>query len=217
MKGLLIKDLFLLKNQKRFLITLLITCAVMLFTNGDPSFVINYSVLIFSMLALSTVSYDEMEHGFSFLFILPINRAVYVREKYVFCLLIGGAAWLISILVAVMGGLLGQGWELSQALFMAFISLAITQLLFSVTLPLQLKFGAEKGRVVMMAAIGFLFAGIFVVVKKLKHLDYDIGRAAANLEGIGPVKLVGLVILVCLAASAVSYYISLRIMEKKEF
>lgn len=217
MKGLLIKDLLLLKNQKRFLFVLLIACGVMLFTNNDPSFVINYSVLIFSMLALSTVSYDELENGFSFLFTLPISRSGYVAEKYVFCLLVGGAAWLLASLIAVAGVVSGQGWELSQALSMAFVSLAVTQVLFSVTLPLQLKFGAEKGRVVLMAAIGFLVAGAFVLVKRLGNLDYNIGKAAAKLEVMGPVKFVGLVLLICLAAFAVSYYISVRIMEKKEF
>ncbi len=217
MKGLLIKDLMLLKNQKRFLIVLLIACGVMMFTNNDPSFVINYSVLIFSMLALSTVSYDELENGFSFLFTLPISRAGYVAEKYVFCLLVGGAAWLLASLIAVAGVVSGQGWELSQALSMAFVSLAVTQVLFSVTLPLQLKFGAEKGRVVLMAAIGFLVAGAFVLVKRMGNLDYNIGKAAAKLEVMGPVKFVGLALLICLAAFAVSYYISVRIMEKKEF
>ncbi len=139
-----------------------------------------------------------------------------MTEKYVFCLLAGGAAWLLASLIAVVGAVSGQGWELSQSLFMAFISLAVTQLLFFVTLPLQLKFGAEKGRVVLIAAIGFAVAGAFVLVKRLGLLNYDMGKAA-KFEVIGPVKFAGVVILICLAAFAVSYFTSLRIMEKKEF
>ena len=53
-------------------------------------------------------------------------------------------------------------------------------------------------------------------MKRLGNLDYNIGKAA-KLEVMGPVKFIGLVLLICFAAFAVSYYISIRIMEKKEF
>lgn len=49
------------------------------------------------MIAISTIAYDEMDHGYQFLLTLPINKKTYVREKYLLCA--GGvvAAWVIAV------------------------------------------------------------------------------------------------------------------------
>ncbi len=94
MKGLLIKDLLLLKNQQRFFLLFFLMSAGMLLADFNSVFVINYVTMIFSLFTLSSISYDEFDNGYAFLFTLPITRNQYAAEKYVFGLVTGSFAWM---------------------------------------------------------------------------------------------------------------------------
>ena len=58
MKGLLIKDFKLLKNQKQFFVVIGVISIMLLLTNENPSFTITYTTMMFSMFTMSTISYD---------------------------------------------------------------------------------------------------------------------------------------------------------------
>ncbi len=62
MKGLLIKDLLLLKNQQRFFLLFFLMSAGMLLADFNSVFVINYVTMIFSLFTLSSISYDEFDN-----------------------------------------------------------------------------------------------------------------------------------------------------------
>ena len=89
MKGLLIKDLLLLKNQKRTL-PLLICCGVIMAGTSQAMIAIIYLTILCSIVCAGTIGYDEFDHGFTFLFTLPVTRKEYVRES-IFSP--GSAAW----------------------------------------------------------------------------------------------------------------------------
>ena len=50
------------------------------------------------IVVLGTLSYDEFDRGYSFLFTLPVSKRGYVKEKYVLGLLFCGGIWLLSVL-----------------------------------------------------------------------------------------------------------------------
>ena len=83
MKGLLIKDIRLMKGQSTILLALLILVAVFTGVVSDvsPSFVVAYITIFLSIFVASTISYDEYDHGYLFLMTLPITRNKYVNEK----------------------------------------------------------------------------------------------------------------------------------------
>ena len=81
MKGLLIKDLKLLKGQKNFFVVLIVIAIVLSVSMSSPSFVIGYMTFIGAVFTLSTISYDEFDNGNAFLFTLPFSRMDYVIEK----------------------------------------------------------------------------------------------------------------------------------------
>ena len=88
MRGLLEKDIRLLLHSKQtFLCVIAIT--IILGVTQKNTFVLGYSTFLMAALLVSTLSYDEMDHGLAFLFTLPIDRKIYVREKYLLC--IGGS------------------------------------------------------------------------------------------------------------------------------
>ena len=65
----------------------------------------SYCTLLMSFFTASTISYDEFNHGFFYLFSLPVSRKGYVAEKYLFGVLTGGVTWAAT---TVIGGIYEQ-------------------------------------------------------------------------------------------------------------
>lgn len=107
MKGLLVKDLKLVKNQGKILILLAIAMgAVFGIMDANPSFVVSYMTIFFTIFTISTISYDEYDNGFAFLLTLPATRQQYVHEKYLFSLIMMGGAWAGGMAVSILLGLI---------------------------------------------------------------------------------------------------------------
>ena len=65
MKGLLIKDFKLFKNQYQFFLMILIV-AILLSFSSNVEFMIGYLSIIGTLFTLSTISYDEYNNGYHF-------------------------------------------------------------------------------------------------------------------------------------------------------
>lgn len=152
MKGLLIKDFLLMKNYKKVAMFMLI---IGIFVGmNDVSFASGDILVFVSILSMSTITYDEANHGLNTLFTLPITRSDYVKEKYLFSLIITGIGF---VLVAILNCF-------SQSSFLeTFVILSTSLLLLSISLPFQLKEGNEKGRIVLFVVVfGFIFLFVFL-------------------------------------------------------
>ncbi|MCB6203874.1 ABC-2 transporter permease [Extibacter muris] len=218
MKGLLIKDIRLLKNQKHFFLIICLVGTMLLFTSGEPSFVISYMTFVFSMFTLSSISYDEYDNGLAFLFSLPVSRKKYVREKYVFGLLLGGTAWTVT--TAVVSAYMTwkkQEIDWKSWLVTACIYLALFVVFLLIILPIQFKFGAEKGRIAMLGAMGIIFLSIYAGTKIAGKIGIDIDAALMRIEAASTGEVVGTLAIACCVIAVISYNVSLRIMKKKQF
>ena len=206
MKGLFVKDLCLLTAQKKSLI--LFVALVAVFGTMDGFFAVGYSALLCILLSLSTLSYDEFEHGYTFLFTLPFSRRQYAAEKYLFCFGFGllGLAFgaLLIFLFSVLPGKADAAELLSSLKTFA----AFCVLTPALMIPLRIKYGSEHGRLVSSMIFGVIVA-LFVVINRL-------------IPGIGPQETLpffggAAVVLVLLALCLLSFRISVHILEKKEF
>ena len=75
MKGLFIKDIALMKHNKRLLMIIFLTVLFLLMSGMNSSFLMGYMPFICCILTMGTISYDEYENGLPFLFTLPVSRA----------------------------------------------------------------------------------------------------------------------------------------------
>ena len=82
-------------------------------------------------------------------------------------------------------------------------------------LPIELKFGPEKRRIAMVAIFAVIVAVIFVLKEMLG--DIDVMPLLVKLEQLTTSMIFGVSFLVCAVFFIVSYLISCKIMEKKEF
>ena len=211
MLGMMRKDLCLLLQRSRAML-MMAGVGIIIGFSTDGSFMIGYLTMISAILTISTISYDEFDNGYLFLLTLPVTRRSYVTAKYIFCFLGDLVGWAAASVIYA-GCCLAKGAGLGmEQLAAALVFLPVVGLMSAVMLPLQLKYGAEKSRL----ALAVLFGGIGVLgalgMKLFPGLP-DTLRAFPEISGaaLGAAALGAVV-----AAVALSYWISLGIMEKKE-
>lgn len=217
-RGLLVKDMKLLMSQYKMFFAVLIFWGIFVAGSWNFSFFVVYSGMMCAFVILGTLSYDELDNGMAFLFTLPVTRRDYVREKFLFgfvlIFLAVAAATLISALsLAVMGK------EVHPTEFFLTIAAVfpVAYLMLALEIPLQLKFGQGKGRVMTLVFVGFMAAagGIFA---KLQEMGvFDLKKEAGRIAGLGTGVLVAVALAALVLALLLSYRISCGVLEKKEY
>ena len=218
MSGLLMKDLELLKvNIKTYFIVFAVGI-IYLFVQTDGSiFFISYMIFVSLSVTVGTISYDGYHHGMNFLMTLPVTRKQYVWSKYLlgfcFAAVTGMAALLIGILKVQVTG----NQEMQDLLISAGVSMILAGMILCGTIPLRLKYEAEKSRIIMVAAAAALF--LLVAVCREGYNIYKKGfvRDFEFLERISGWQTACLMIVLLMICTAVSVKVSERIMERKEF
>lgn len=193
MKGLLIKDFLLMKNYKKIAMFML-TIGIFVGMN-DISFASGYILVFVSILSMSTITYDEANHGLNTLFTLPISKSDYVKEKYLFSLIITGIGF---VLVTILGCVSKSGF------METLIILSTALLLLALSLPFQLKEGNEKGRIVLFVVVfgcTFLFAFLNQFIPKFfESMEETLNALDPTMFSIG-----------LLMSSFVLYFVSMMI------
>lgn len=217
MKGLCIKDIRLLLKQKTFFLVIIFLSVF----NGMnlKNIAIVPSLMIFFLVSLvfTTITYDEMDHGLSFLFTLPISRKKYVGGKYLLSMGIVGLALLVSLgIIVVMNKVQNQSIAADELLVILGFVCLLGLLYMSLLMPIYFKFGAEQSRLILILVIGtilfFSFAGSYLIEKLGINLVNKLNAILTQ-----PIWLLVLVSLIIAAvAVALSYGMSVSIMKKKE-
>ncbi len=213
MKALFIQDFRYMLTQKSFLALIALVGIVLALTQNDNYiFVIGY----LGFMGMMSVTMDDQSNGLTFLFSLPIDRRVYVREKYCFIVLMGvlfgSVATALCLLFRVFADYKAP---LDEILATAFGTFFVMLLFVAIMLPLQLKFGAERARLASFIAIGFFFAAVLLAglvinfADALPFIQAFLSMSPVALAGIGAAFLI-----VCLR---ISYSASLRVILHREF
>lgn len=222
MRGLLIKDVrFTMQNKKMLAVFLFIVVALLAMQGKDGfGFIIAYMTMMCGMLVLSTISVDEFDKSSAFLMTMPVDRAIYVKEKYVFSFGCSLAGWVIAVIPCA----LMQTENIKELLLQAVVIFVVLSFFWLIMLPVQLKFGGDKGRMVLLAMVAVIMIGAFLI-KKIGETVFASQAEAerffakiiswfSSLNG----WLIGIVVLgIWLACMVISYAVSRRIMENREF
>lgn len=221
MRGLIEKDIRLLTKQKRFAV-IYVFVALMLSFSMDSSFIVSYFSLIGSLLVLSTLSYDSYDNGYPFLMSLPVDAKTYVCAKYAFSILGLSISWAFAVILQFISQLIrnipidiGDSLSMDLAFFPVFI------LIIALMIPLNLKFGPEKSRIVLIVIFGLVMAVALLGQKILDSLTLDLHIDLESLLAGLNTTPKGIVIGAGLAAGILvlilSLWISIKVMENKEY
>lgn len=210
MKGLLIKDLSYIRQSKMLQTAGLIT---LIFAFAGGNMVTSYLAVMAASMLQTTFTYDEYKGGMKYILTLPITRKQYVQSKYLLAGLLGICGTVLGIGLNTVATWIKGGSHLEvQAVALLCVSvIVIVLLLTAMYIPLILKFGVERGRLmaflVLIVLAATIAGGVIVLIDVLERITN--GLALAALFGI-----LGLVIFAVLAGS---YFASLRIVEKREW
>lgn len=226
MKGLFIKDTRLLFSQKRTAVMYMLICLIMSFSIQGP-FIVGYTVMLAGVIGISTVSYDQADNGMPFLLTLPTDRRNYVKEKYLFCLMLEAVAAVLGIILCVISSYIKTGSGISMDdIRSAAVVIPLMITVVSFMIPINLKYGAEKARMVMLIAYGAIAAFSALAVAAMNSIISGIDHSTLVKikvffdETLGETYFwtVPLVLTVLsLAVMYISYRISVRIITDKEY
>ena len=210
MKGLLAKDFALLMQRKRVFLFLAAWAVVMSFTMEEGSFVVSWMAIIGAFFAISSLAYDEYDNCLPFLMSLPIERKTYAKEKYLFGFLCGFASWLFAFVVYVCAALIrGNVLNIANEIISLLIVIPAFVLLIDFSLPINIKFGSEKGRIVVLVIWAVVFGA-------LMFLGDSIKLSIPTIPVSMPI-VVAIISVLAIAITFISLSISSRIMDSKEF
>ena len=209
MMGLIIKDLLLIKeNWKQLLVFALIFIVIGLEGNRILTFV---PIFLSLMVLLSTFSYDDYNKWNSYAVTLPNGRKNIVRAKYVASIGLSVLAILFTYLMIMISGIMNHQLNLEETTVTLLGCWSAVVLLQSFMYPLIFKVGLEKGRI-------FLFV-LFIGVSALLGLVFQNIKISLPTEVISFLEhyLVIILPLVMIILLSISYKISEKIVQKKEF
>ena len=212
MKGLLLKDIY---NLKRLGKQYAVICAGMLIWSA---FMKNYS--FFSMMimlsgimpVISSFSFDEAAHFEKYALTLPVTRRELVQAKYILLLIFLGGSFLIGTAGSILLNLIIERGitELPEQLISAASVGCLFLLVFSIMIPGVFKLGVEKARMLLVCiyvgVFGLGWGGIYL----LRELGIQISDSDAS-------KFFGAAAVVVLVLVFISYRVSIKIVEKKEW
>ena len=213
MKGLLIKDLCLLKSQKKILPVYLLL-AVWFTVMHNDGFGLPFLMMMASILMISTISYDELDHSNTHLFALPFDRKTYAQEKFVLGFILMAASLVLAGVCLAARMLFEQapaGTDMgSLFIFSALAGAAI----ISVMVPVRIRFGGDQGRIVIFALFAVVVLGVLMITKLLPGAKEE---AVGFLTRLGPQTVMLIVAGLVILLFVIGYLLAVRWIKRKEF
>ena len=171
MKGLILKDLYnIIHNSKSMFFILIVFAFAFIPSSGAQSYIFTCAILC-SMMIVTTFTFDDKSDWTRYAMIMPVSKEDLVAGKFVVMAVFSAAGAVLGLLIGLAGGVIAKKITLtpasvSELLLMALVALVFAVIFGSMSIPLVFRFGAEKGR--MLLLISLLFpAAIFVGAYKL--------------------------------------------------
>ena len=215
MKGMLYKDWILLRAQWKSILYIILLGSGMTLILEDAAVTIDYFACLAALLAIGTLSYDEAGSGYSYMFTLPLSRKEYVEGKYLLSLLSIVSGALIGIIICLVFTVMlhiANPVTLSDVLMNVILSLNLGMIMVSISIPTRIKYGSEKGRLNATIIIGIIFIAV-ITISRLHGNQFLI--LLVDTLNINSFELFTVIISVVMLS--ISYAISLRIIESKDF
>lgn len=233
MKAMLLADFAIMRKYQpqQIAIALIVGTFVGIMTESPyiPLTVVCVSVafsLIFSLLSL-----DERKGWESYRLALPFSRRSIMQGRYASILVVALEALALGLVpVATLTatgavvpdipklGAMAEGFDAQAFLLLAAVSLALTLVMFAITLPLDARFGMTKAvryvPLVLACAIMALF-GISAVTDTAPAILAEVDTFASTPEGA--LVTAAITCLAGLTFYAASYVLSVKLYEKREF
>lgn len=203
MKGLLMKDMLLLKKSSKSFLILILIFGVIGFQDNQNQMSVSL-IPIVGMLTLSLFTYDVFSKFSMFAMTLPISKRSYVLSRY----MTGGILIITGIIPTLLIFLLKYifGQRVVPSFVIEGISLAVllSLIVLAIAIPLFYKYSPEVART-------YFLIGIFIVGFGLPFLFSQLNLSIH----LSLVNLFIFLIVITIVALLLSIHLSIKIFSKK--
>lgn len=209
MTALILKDIATLK--KTLLLTITICVALAIYGIYENAIFMIPLICAMIPLILTAISfgYDTKSNFEQYAFSMPIKKSSYVWSKLFFAFAFGLIGSICIFILLTIQNIM----TIEYIVFISIITLIASILMSAIQLPFILKYGAEKGRLIMVITYFVIFAlSTFLKEKSdlITKLAELFNKSSMSMICIG-IVLIGLIMI------GLSVKSSIIIMEKKEY
>ena len=207
MKGLLLKDWYMMKKYCRYYLFVSIGFIILSMMSSGNMFFVFYPCLLCGMIPVNLLGYDERSRFTEYVGTLPYTKTQIVSAKYLIGLFTQIAMLtVICITQGVKMGIEGT-FVMKEFLVLMMLLLVMASVASSLTLPFIFKYGVEKGRGAYYVMIGVVCAGSIIATTIFKEgLQNEI-----QLNAVLPIACI-----VGVAIYVVSWCLSIMFYKKRE-
>lgn len=207
MKGLILKDLYMIKSYcKSYLLIAAVFLAVSL-ASSENMFFVFYPCLLCGMIPVTLLGYDERSRWIQYSGTMPYTKTQIVSVKY----LIGLFSQLIVLILTGVAQsvkmIITENFVIGDFTVLMLLMLILSTFSSSISLPFIFKYGVEKGRIAYYVMIGFVCASSFLATGV-----FEGGRA----EEIKPYFALAILAALGIGVYIFSWYMSVVFYKKRE-
>lgn len=200
-KALLYKDFNALKRYARIMLVVAVVCSFLFREEGSSLIVMIYS----ASLMLTTMAIDEREHFLRRAISDSGRNKAIVGEKYILLFILVMTAAIISIALEIVLSVVYKRQILWENLsFLILAGIALTSFSGGTTIPLTLKYGAEKARIILLLCY---MVPAMLTMWLLPSINTT----------LMPIIIALILVAFSLIIYLTSFFVSLKILEKKDF
>lgn len=212
LRGLLLKDLLILKKGLLMGGTILVFYSILGIYGEETSSFSAFFLLCFSLISITSYAYDEQARWVPYALTTTINRTKLVQSKYLLAFFIIGLGFLCSFLLSLPYQIVQSNTFVLTISPITWGFLYVSILFNLILLPILFKLGSENSRIIIFALCA-LPTILLVILDKYNFLP-DMNQA--NIESlIKYIPYIGVITILILGL--LSYSISLKIVKKKDF
>lgn len=216
MKGLIIKDLCVIKNQMKTLLLVLAFFVIFSIINEDATFILFLVPFYMIMILITTFSYDEFNKWECYCNSLPLSRKEIVKAKY----LLFNASSLVVLVLGVLESFIIPNFienTTFESIYASIIGVAFgICLVISLLIPFYYKFGSQKGRIMLFLTVAILALLIGTITSLDVFNNIELMNIINSLNNLSLGMFTLLLIIVTIIIMTISYYISVKIYSNKE-
>ena len=179
MKSLILKDLYNIGHNVKSMLFILVVFAVALIPTSGVAGYIFVCAILCSMMIVTTFSFDDNSKWTRYAMIMPVSKKDLVAGKFIVLAIFCLAGSLFGLVVGSIGGLAIKSISfdligIGELLLFALTAWVVSIIFGSMSIPLVFKFGAEKGRVLLLISFLFPAALCFGIYQLFVILDIEL-------------------------------------------
>lgn len=207
MKGLLLKDWYMVKEYCRTYLLIAVGFIALSFFSDNNMFFVFYPCMLCGMIPVNLLAYDERSRWMQYSGTLPYTKKQIVSGKYLIGLLAQLAILIATGVGQVVKMSVAGGFVFGDFAVLMLLLLIVSTLSSSISLPFVFKLGVEKGRTAYYIMIGFV-CGASVLASSIFR-----GQLMTEIQ---PNLILAVIAIVGIGVYILSWYLSVSFFRKRE-